>query len=380
MGEEARLGRAVEPDAIALSDTELREAASCVDLQQAKEKPDLAWTRYLRAMALIALRRWLKERRAEVTVGPELEPEAPERLLALNGRATQLLCCTPLNEEVEVPLAVWQQSETAPQLLLLAEVDEDNGLVRFPGVLAAAAFAQVRHSIRVEARDVAEIPVERFGGGLETLLRWMTLLKPSALSRLDLTNSASSSQDDLLSRLQAMLREVLAILPPQPSLKLAGVRGGLKNSKVRLITPRVTVDKQGRAEAIAVCSTPTIWSEIPLAEVQIWRNQALLRRPHGRNQEPIDGPIAWPLPPLQANDELTIRLRPYGAPGGCYSSLSLLAGNPDELQRNSELINNLASRAAESGMDNALMQDLDQPEIILELLAKAMPQIRDWTE
>ena len=73
-------------------------------------------------------------------VGPELNPEDPDRLLALNGLATHLLCASPLADVVEVPLNHWRKTATAPQLLLLAQVDEDAGVVHFPGVLDARAF------------------------------------------------------------------------------------------------------------------------------------------------------------------------------------------------------------------------------------------------
>ena len=129
--------RPLELEAIQLTDEELAVAAERSALEH---DPERAWSRYLRCMAITALKNELRRRRVPVVVGPELEPDEPERLLMLDGRCTQMICSSPLADELEVSLASWREATTAPQLLLAAVVDEDQGVVHFPGVVDAAAF------------------------------------------------------------------------------------------------------------------------------------------------------------------------------------------------------------------------------------------------
>ena len=189
--DDGRAARPLELDAICLTEAEQQQAAS---LQDPADPPEQAWIRYRRALALIGLRRWLKQRSAGIVVGPELEPEAPDRLLLINGRVTQLVCASALADEAEVPLSQWQAPATAPRLLFLALVDEDHCVVSFPGVLAASRFVDEVRLAKAEAIPLVELPVARFGGGLERLLRWVTVLSTEALPRSSLKNPVVSAK------------------------------------------------------------------------------------------------------------------------------------------------------------------------------------------
>ncbi|MEB3331384.1 MAG: hypothetical protein VKI83_02675, partial [Synechococcaceae cyanobacterium] len=177
------LGRPLDPQALCLSEEQLQQAARQVDASLPEEEQ---WSRYLRLQALQALKLWKQQQHLKLLIGPETDPEEPTRLLALNQKATQLLCSSPLQEEVAVPLACWRDQSTAPQLLLLAQVDEENGVVQFPGVLEAQAFIAEVHRRNAAEQQTIELPETLFRGGLERLLRWLTLLEPEALPRAGL--------------------------------------------------------------------------------------------------------------------------------------------------------------------------------------------------
>lgn len=331
--EEPRWGRALSAEAISLDPEELRQAAAVL---VPGEDPEQAWMRYLRALALLALRRWLQKRGASVLVGPELEPEAPDRLLAIQGLATQLLCVSSLAEEVLVPMGPWKREATAPQLALLAQVDEENGVVEFPGVMDAAAVGAEIQKLRSADQEAIDLPVRLFSGGLERLLRWVTLAAPEALPRAGLVAANSSAADDPLAGLKEWLAELLgsATLIPLPVL---GTRGG-SVPVLRLITPQVQRADAGTAFAEAVCATPSIWADGPLAEVVIEQEGKVVWQQLATRRSPIEGPIAWPLEGLHPGQQFTIRLRPWGVPGGAYAVLSLKAGECAALQNGEEAI------------------------------------------
>jgi hypothetical protein len=263
-------------------------------------------------------------------VGPELEPEAPDRLLAIQGLATQLLCVSALAEEALVPLGPWKQEATAPQLALLAQVDEENGVVEFPGVMDAAAVVAEIQRLRSADQEAIELPVQLFNCGLERLLRWVTLAAPEALPRAGLVAGNNAGSDDPSAGLKEWLAQLLgsSTLIPLPVL---GTRAG-SVPELRLINPQVQRADDGSAFAEAVCSTPTIWADAPLAEVLIEIEGKVVWQQLATRRSPIEGPIAWPLAALQPGQQITIRLRPWGVPGGAYAALYLMAGDRAALQ------------------------------------------------
>ncbi|MCP9826227.1 hypothetical protein [Synechococcus sp. EJ6-Ellesmere] len=330
-------GLPLHPEAIRLSEEEMARAAALVDLA---EEPELAWTRYLRGLALAALSKELKHRNATITIGPELSPEDPQRLLALDGRATQLLCISPLADAVAVPLSPWRDAATAPQLLLLAQVDEDHGTVQFLGVLDAVGLVAEIRRLGASAQAAVELPLERFGGGLERLLRWVRLLEPDALPRAGLGGSsvAQVGERTAMAGLQQWLAQVLSS-PTLMPLPVLGTRGG-EAAVVRLITPEVKTAADGSAMTQAVCPTPSIWAETPLAEILLEQEGKVVWQQLATRRNPIEGPIRWPLDPLLPQQRLMICLRPYGAPGGAYAVVTLIAPDAAVMQEGDEVIEN----------------------------------------
>jgi hypothetical protein len=333
--EEGGWGLPLHPEAIRLSDDEIARAAALVDPE---DDPELAWTRYLRALALAALREELKYRKASITIGPELSPEDPQRLLAINGRASQLLCIGTQAETVVVPLSPWRDVATAPQLLLVAEVDEDHGTVRFLGVLDAVRFVAETKRNLAAAQAAVELPLERFGGGMERLLRWVRVLDPDALPRAGFSGSsfAQVGERDAMAGLQEWLAQVLSS-PTLIPLPVLGTRGGMAQV-VRLITPEAKTAADGSAIAQALCPTPSIWAETPLAEILLEQDGKVAWHQLATRGNPIEGPIRWPLGPLMPQQRITIRLRPYGAPGGAFAALILIAPNDTVMQEGKEAI------------------------------------------
>jgi hypothetical protein len=371
--------RPLELDAICLTEAEQQQAAS---LQDPTDPPEQAWTRYLRALALIGLRRWLKQRDAGIVVGPELEPEAPDRLLAIGGRATQLLCASSLAEGVAVPLTHWKQTATSPQLALLALVDEENAVVEFPGVIDAAALIAEIQKVGGGAGDAIDLPTALFQGGLERLLRWTTLLEPGALRRRWISEKGSVGtilKNHLRDWGNSLVASNMVLLPITIS---GGTRSGTFPSKwnserkghdtvdkgIRLLNPAIVRAGSGECVALAVCARPTIWANTSLAEIQIWKNSELIWRQKATVDKPIHSPFSWPLDNLSPIDKLTICLRPYGSRVGEQAVFTLIAAESIQAQLNEkqilkhleDLSDSLASSSEES----------HEPELIAEIMAR----------
>jgi hypothetical protein len=323
-------------DAIQLTDEQITAAAESSALES---DPERAWSLYLRALAITALKSELLRHRLPVVVGPELEPEAPERLLLLNGLSTQLICLSSLADEVEVPLGGWREAATAPQLLLAAVVDEDQGVVQFPGVLDASAFVAWASEQEGRQGEMARLPLANFQGGIDRLERCVLLLDGEALPRVVLAPADRLVVGHLAQRLKVKVRArlgdlleiLLASLPLQPVPVVSAARSG-GSAALMLLNPRLDGEREGRPSAAVVCSQPTIWTRQPLAEIQLLEGERLMWRKLARLREPINTPLAWPLDPLTGGDCYQLRLRPWGAPGGCFAEVVLTAPQAEILR------------------------------------------------
>ena len=88
-----------------------------------------------RQMVIAALKQVLKGRRLALPLGPESALDDENRLVMLNRFAVQLAPAGLAADQINVDLEPWKQTNTAPQLLLAALVDDENDVVAFPGVL-----------------------------------------------------------------------------------------------------------------------------------------------------------------------------------------------------------------------------------------------------
>ena len=145
--------------------------------------PPLPATASDRELAIAALRQELADRSLDLPFGPQLDPADPDRLLAVNHLAVQLVCSAMGAESVAVPLGPWRTATTAPQLLLLATVEDENGWVHLAGSLTAREVLALAPRGQDDG-DSLLLPVSAFPGGLARFLRLVRLMDPVALPRL----------------------------------------------------------------------------------------------------------------------------------------------------------------------------------------------------
>lgn len=149
-----------------------------------------------RELAVAGLQQAIEERRLTLPLGPQLELANPQRLLSLNRFAVQLVCGGYGSDQLRVPLAPWQSAATAPQLLLAALVEDENGVVWFPGVLTADELLQAIPPAAGAAAEDGQLLLETsaFSGGIERLLTLVQLLDPEAIPRRALTPPPATPQ------------------------------------------------------------------------------------------------------------------------------------------------------------------------------------------
>ena len=176
-----------------------------------------------RQMVIAALKQVLKDRRLALSLGPESALDDENRLVMLNRFAVQLAPAGLAADQINVDLEPWKQTNTAPQLLLAALVDDENDVVAFPGVLTGQEFVDLAKGSNPASKTVV-METEEFKGGIDRLLMFVQLLEQEALPRLSIVPVTASAVgaivavgdwllgqlDDALSALGGELRPVAA--------------------------------------------------------------------------------------------------------------------------------------------------------------------------
>lgn len=91
-------------------------------------------------------------------------------------------------------------------------------------------------------------------------------------------------------------------------------------------------------------SRPTLFVREPLAELRIERGSTALWTWRSLVGEALEGPLAWPLPPLKPRQTFTVRLRPVGAIAEHFATIQLVGAAPERLREGDSLLQALLGR------------------------------------
>jgi len=150
-----------------------------------------------RALAVAALRQALAERQLNLPFGPALGAEEEDRVLSLNRFAVQLVTSGIGSDQFAVNGVPWAAVGTAPQLVLAAQVDEENDVVWFAGVLTGEEFVSLARGAE-RSGDQLVLDISSFRGGLDRLLTLVQLLEPAALPRLALSGTSAQLKGQVI--------------------------------------------------------------------------------------------------------------------------------------------------------------------------------------
>jgi hypothetical protein len=143
------------------------------------------------AMAVAALHQGLSTHHSTLPFGPQSAAEDEGRLLSLNRFSLQLAIAGIGADRIAIDLRPWLEASTVPQLLLSAQVDEENDVVAFKGVLTGAELIALASNAERSNQQLL-LETTAFKGGLQRLLTLVQLLEPQALPRLALASEPAS--------------------------------------------------------------------------------------------------------------------------------------------------------------------------------------------
>ena len=144
------------------------------------------------------------------------------------------------------------------------------------------------------------------------------------------------------------------------------------------LTPPVAVGGSRSGSELAVCllspwpgqsiglTTPVLQAAGPLNEIRIEQGDQLLWERRASSTQAIEGPIPWPIQPLQAGAELTLKIRPRGASGGDFAVFHFRVADAATLESNAQLASALGHDA------KAWSRAIDQLKPGQQMLAAAL--------
>lgn len=167
----------------------------------------------------------------------------------------------------------------------------------------------------------------------------------AALAVLVALTLAASPNGAMAQGQQTLLQQLRELIGYNPRQAVGGSRG-VAASGVCLITPRFQQQADGTAVAEVVLPEPTLLAAEPLNELRLMKDGWIVWQQRASSTEPIEGPIPWPLQPLQPGETVLLRLRPRGAAGSDFADIQLVAAAADEQQRAQALLSDARSRLA----------------------------------
>ena len=109
--------------------------------------------------------------------------------LKINNFFVQVVLSSYFDDEIIIPISKWRVDGFIPQLILPAQVDNENNIISFPGILTSNEIFINEN----ETSDHINIPLTEFEGGLDLLYSYVTLLKSKSIPRRNFNKLSKSS-------------------------------------------------------------------------------------------------------------------------------------------------------------------------------------------
>ena len=316
----------------------------------------------VREMVILAIEKYIKEKNLNLKLGPALALTDPSRSIILNKFDIQIITSELIADEAKISLKNSKIEGKGPQLILAAQVEEDSKIVYFKGVLTSLEFKEILNKKDIR-KDEFNISLDSFKGGIDRLFRLVRLLDTDAIPRLNLSSKSNSDIWLQIKRkikigslitigaistvligpglLRPKLMGSIATLTPQSFEVNLFTRSSSEKKSICLLTPTLVRGEDNILSAEIKVDKPTIYSLKPLNEIKIIKDNKILWREIATSSKKIEGPINWPLDPIERGDQFKLSLRAEGASLGSEVNINLIADEKENLNDLDEIVSKL---------------------------------------
>ena len=316
----------------------------------------------IREMIISAMEKYIKEKNLNLKLGPTLALTDPSRSIILNKFDIQIITSELIADEAKISLENSKIEGKGPQLILAAQVEEDSKIVYFKGVLTSLEFKEILNKKDI-IKDEFNISLDSFKGGIDRLFRLVRLLDTEAIPRLNLSSKSNSDIWLQIKRkikigsvitigaistiligpelLRPKLMGSIATLTPQSFEVNSFTRSSSEKKSICLLTPTLVRGEDNILSAEIKVDKPTIYSLKPLNEIKIIKDNKILWREIATSSKKIEGPINWPVDPIERGDQFKLSLRAEGASLGSEVNINLITDEREKLNDLDEIVSKL---------------------------------------
>ena len=316
----------------------------------------------VREMIVSAMDNYIKEKNLNLKLGPAMALNDPLRSIILNKFDIQIITSELIADEAKISLKNSKIEGKGPQLILAAQVEEDSKIVYFKGVLTSLEFKEILNKKDIR-KDEFNISLDYFKGGIDRLFRLVRLLDTEAIPRLNLS---SKSNSDIWLQIKKKIKigslitigaistiligpelfrpklmGSIATLTPQSFEVNSFTRSSSEKKSICLLTPTLVRGEDNILSAEIKVDKPTIYSLKPLNEIKIIKGNKILWREIATSSKKIEGPINWPLDPIERGDQFKLSLRAEGASLGSEVNINLITDEREKLNDLDEIVSKL---------------------------------------
>jgi len=290
-----------------------------------------------RKAVLEALRLSIKERKLNFGIGPLTDIGNPLKNIRINNFSIKLITTGIYADEVEIKPHEIELGHFPPQLILLAQIDDEYDYVFFKGVLTAEEFSELIPK-KVDKNDLYSLEVDCFKGGINRFFTYIQVLNPKFIKSLLEENKLRPLLNlrKKTAYITAVITAGVAILLGSnlsPTPKLASIQSqqvamfstlrgnqGEAVKNICLVTPEIsyTSDELINFSEIKV-NKPLIYISSPSQKLSIIRNGSKVWE-----SLDITGPQNWPIKGIEKGDNILLRIKPLNMSRGLETRIILL--------------------------------------------------------
>ena len=309
-------------------------------------------------------------------------------LVEINKFYIQIVITGISSDEAIIPLKRWYQRNSAPQLILAMSIDEENGLIEFPGLITEKEFKALIKEPNPKNKYV-NIPINSFKGGINRLLSMIQILDLEALSREGLRES--KIRINLLENLIFHRKKlslgllIIAGIFVSPSLfkprlvyNLASISANKlepiytrssseeNNIKICLLSPNSSFDGTKNIVNLSF-DKPLIFPTTKVDKIIISKNGEIIWSKKINFNKKLYKPLQWPIKPVEPNEEYLISFAQNGISSEEYLDITLKASPQKSFKKLSNEIKKIGSSKSAwiKNINNKLKKEQDMALALL---------------
>ena len=357
----------------------ISDSAVSIDIEKVKS---------LDQASIVALKKVISDENLNLEVKLISSIKDLDCLVEINKFYIQIVITGISSDEAIIPLERWYKKNSAPQLILAMSIDEENGLIEFPGLITEKEFKNLIKEPNPKNKYV-NIPINSFKGGINRLLSMIQILDLEALSREGLRGSKIRINllDNLIFHRKKLSLGLLilagifatpSLFKPRLVYNLASISANKlepiytrssseeNNIKICLLSPNSSFDGTKNIVNLSF-DKPLIFPKTKVEKIIISKNGEIIWSREINSNKKSYKPIQWPIKPVEPNEEYLISFNQNDKSSEEYLDITLKANPQKSFKKLSNEIKKIGSSKSAwiKNINNKLKKEQDMALALL---------------